>query len=328
MKNQGRLNPLNEGKHIASIDLGSHTARLLICKIFDSPVFFRPVARKRFYTNLAKGFNQQDSGVINSDSIQSAVKAVGEFVKIAEEYSVEKIIGAATGIFRRAINSQDLLDEIKEHTGVGIKTVKGEEEADLTLKGISHALKLSEYPDAFFDLGGSTTEFIYKTGDKIEKVSLPIGAFILTDIFFKHDPPNKEEVAQLKNYVEDILNRNIGSFLNNSEKFTLIGSGGTVTSLSAIAMNLDKKDVTPETINNSLLTRYRIHEFYESLKLLPLSKRLSIKSIDKGRAEVISAGTLAVMSILEFFKANSLTVSYSDILEGLILSYIEGEKDE
>lgn len=328
MGNQSSFEPLKEGKYIASIDLGSHTARFLVCKIFEPPILFRPVARKRFYTNLAEGFNQEDRGVINSDSFRRAVNAIEDFKNMANEYSVEKIVGAATGVFRRANNSQDLLNKINERTGIEIKTVSGEDEADLTLKGIFHALGLSDYPDVFFDLGGSTTEFIYKTGGKKEVVSLPIGAFVLTDLFLKHDPPSEEEIRNLKYYVDGILKKKIGANLNNSEEFTLIGSGGTVTSLSAIMMNLDKKDVTPDTINGSLLAQGKIHELYEYLKPLPLSERLKIKSIDEGRAKVILAGALAVISIIEFFKTVNLKVSYSDMLEGLILSYLEGEKDE
>ena len=81
-------------------------------------------------------------------------------------------------------------------------------------------------------------------------------------------------------------------------------------------------------INGRTLGIDKICNLYDRLKTLNFSDRLKIKSIDEGRAKVILAGTLAVVSIMEFLKANNLTVSYSDILEGLILSYIEGEKDE
>ena len=327
MGNQGS-SPSKKGKNIASIDLGSHTARFLVCEILEPPILFRPVARKRFYTNLAEGFDQENKGLINAYSMERAVNAIEAFIKMAGKYSVEKIVGAATGIFRRAENSQDLLKKIKERTGVDIDTVSGEDEAALTLKGIFHALGLSDYPDAFFDLGGSTTEFIYKAGDRIKVISLPIGAFVLTDRFLKHDPPAEEEIYNLKSYIDDILYKKTGTIFNKNEEFTLIGSGGTVTSLAAILMDLEKTDVTPDTINGKLLATGKIRELYKYLRKLPLSEKIRIKSIDEGRAKVVLAGTLAVISIIEFFNANNLTVSYSDILEGLILSYLEGEKDE
>ncbi len=328
MGNQGSFKSLKEGKYIASVDLGSHTARFLVCKIIEPPILFRPVDRKRFYTNLAEGFKQKDRGIINSDSFKRAVNAIDDFKKMADEYSVDKIVGAATGVFRRAKNSQDLLKEIKGRTDVEIEIVSGEDEAYLTLKGVVHALGLEDYPDVFFDLGGSTTEFIYKTGEETEVISLPIGAFVLSEMFFKNDPPTEEELYNFKHYVDGIFKEKIDIISNNNKEISLIGSGGTVTSLAAINMNLDKKDVTPDRINGTVLGKDNILEFYENLKCLPFSKRLKIKSIDEGRAKVILAGTLAVMSIIEFFKTKNLTVSYSDILEGLIISYLEGGKDE
>ncbi len=322
------LSPSEGKKYIASIDLGSHTARFLICKIGESPVLFRPVARKRFYTNLAEGFNQEDAGCISDISMKRAVNAVENFKSMAEEYSVDRIVGAATGIFRRAENSQDLLNKIKARTGVKIEIVSGEDEAALTLKGILHALGLTDYPDAFFDLGGSTTEVIYKSGDKKEIFSLPLGAFVLTDLFFRNDPPTELEVNNLKKYVDDILIEKPCVDKKRSSGFQLIGSGGTVTSLAAMILNLDKEHVTPEAVNGTLISRSKINELYEYLRPLSFSERLDIKSIDDGRRKVILAGTICVMSIMDFLKSDNLTVSYSDILEGLIISYLKGEKDE
>ncbi|MBN2420387.1 MAG: hypothetical protein JXL81_13440 [Deltaproteobacteria bacterium] len=328
MNIQGRKPPLNEGRYIASIDLGSHTARFLVCEIYEPPILFRPIARKRYYTNLAKGFDNEGAGFIDSEYFKKAVSAVEDFYITAEEYSVEKIVGAATGIFRRAKNSQDLLNVIKARTGIEIPIVSGEEEAAITLKGVFHALKLKGYPDAFFDLGGSTTEFIFKRGNKIEVISLPIGAFVLTGMFLKQDPPAEEEIHSIKKYIDNTLKEKIGAISDKHEDFLLIGSGGTVTSLAAIINNIDKEDVTPDIINGSVINSVKINGFYESLKPLSSHERVRIKNIDEGRAKVILAGTVAVMSITEFFKTKNLTVSYSDILEGLILSYLEGEKDE
>lgn len=41
-----------------------------------------------------------------------------------------------------------------------------------------------------------------------------------------------------------------------------------------------------------------------------------------------SESYIASLIIKKYFKSTSLTVSYSDIFEGLILSYLKGENDE
>jgi len=313
-------------RYIASVDLGSHTARFLLCRIVDAPEIFQPVVRKRFYTNLAEGFNQADDGLIGKESIKRAVSALEEFSIISECYSPEIVLGAATGIFRRAQNSVYLLNQIREKTGVNIDIVSGEEEAAITLKGIIHALNLPGPPDVFFDLGGSTTEIIYRHKNVRNIMSLPIGAFVLNDCFLKHDPPNQDEISELKEFIHGHLSGSIGERIKNNAFIT--GSGGTVTSLAALINGLDKKEVNPEVINGVLLKADHIRGIYNKIKTFSLSERVNLKNIDEGRAEVILAGTVAVLTIMEFFNSNQLTVSYSDILEGLILSYLEGEKNE
>lgn len=326
LKSMAGFDPSSEGKYTASIDFGSHTARFLLGQICAPPRLFLPVIRKRVYTNLAEGFPQDGPGVINKKAMGRAVDAISQFVAIAREYSVEHITGAATGIMRRAENSLELLKRIKEKTGIDINIIKGEDEAALTLMGISHALKLNGSPDVFFDLGGSTTEIILNRGEKKEVYSFPVGAFALTEQYLKHDPPLEEETGRLKQYVDRIIADNVDSYKNRGNDTVLIGSGGTVTSLMALALGIDVEEITPERINGAKLKLDMVKSICSMVRSMPINERLRLKGIDDGRAEVILSGTIAVISIMEFFGSDSLTVSYSDILEGLIISYLKGEK--
>lgn len=325
MKIQSSLS--GKDRYIASVDLGSHTARFLLCRITDAPNILQPVVRKRFYTNMAEGFNEQGAGIISRESKKRALDALYDFSTYSEKYSPEIITGAATGVFRRAENSEELLNEIQKKTGINIKVVSGEEEAEITLKGIIHALGLPGCPDVFFDLGGSTTEIIYREHDNRKIVSLPIGAFVLNGRYLKHDPPLKTELEGLGDYVHKLLAEAVGQ-KKGGGNIMMTGSGGTVTSLAAMAKGLDRDKISPEVINGILLGYDEIKSIHKTIVPLSLKHRTALKSIDRGRAEVILAGTSAVLAILEYFNAGSLTVSYSDILEGLILSYLDGEKND
>ena len=74
----------------------------------------------------------------------------------------------------------------------------------------------------------------------------------------------------------------------------------------------------------------------EKLWLAPLVIPLALPLLVIGRAKsdplyakiLILAGALAVIRIMYFFKAIQIVVSYSDILEGILIHYLEGEKDE
>jgi exopolyphosphatase/guanosine-5'-triphosphate,3'-diphosphate pyrophosphatase len=315
-------------KYIASIDLGSHTARFLLCRILDYHEIIKPVIRKRYYTNLAEGFKEKGRGIIGIKGINRAVKALEDFSKITEEYNPKKICAAATGIFRRADNSNVLLNLIRDKTGIDIKIVPGEKEALFTLKGVVHALNLTEKDTILFDLGGATTEFIYGKHNDPDIQSLPIGAFILTDRYLNREPLKDSDLNIICQYIDNILKRAFSNEAKGLSNTKLIGSGGTVTSLAAMINRMELKDIRPEKINGLTIRRDRIENLLKTIMKLSISERLKLPGIDRGRAEVILAGTIAVLRIMYYFGVSQLTVSYSDILEGLIISYLQGEIDE
>ncbi len=319
--------PVND-RYIASIDMGSHTARFLLCRISDTNNTAEPVIRKRVYTSTAHGFDAEGTGTIGPEGIKRAIDAVSGFLLIAQKYRPEKICGAATGIFRRAENGDFLLNLIREKTGIDIETVSGEKEALYTLKGIVNALDLNEKGTVLFDLGGSTTEFIYGEYDNPLVRSLPIGALILTDRFLKRDSADISDLYPIYRYIDDMLEKAFLSDPPVSLVTTLAGSGGTVTSIAALINGIDVKELGPERINGLTVDIDDVEGLLKKILPLRVSEKLKLAGIDRGRAEVITAGTAAVLKIMKYFRVSRLTSSYSDILEGQIISYLQGDKNE
>jgi exopolyphosphatase/pppGpp-phosphohydrolase len=63
------------------------------------------------------------------------------------------------------------------------------------------------------------------------------------------------------------------------------------------------------------------------MKELKFEERLKLRGLDKGRAGIILAGSLVVIRILHFLKAIQLTVSLSDLLEGILINHFKGENN-
>ncbi|MBN1628022.1 MAG: hypothetical protein JW944_16000, partial [Deltaproteobacteria bacterium] len=75
-------------------------------------------------------------------------------------------------------------------------------------------------------------------------------------------------------------------------------------------------------------SRDRVEDLFSRIMAVPLSRRKRIKGMEQGRAGVIIAGVIAILRIMHFFNSLQITVSYSDILEGIILSHImEGDNE-
>jgi len=91
--------------------------------------------------------------------------------------------------------------------------------------------------------------------------------------------------------------------------------------------SISLEDITPERINGLILTVKQLEGLFDEIKRLPYEERLKMPGLDPDRAEVILGGCLAVIRILYFFKSLQVTVSMSDLLEGVLICYAEGEKN-
>jgi exopolyphosphatase/guanosine-5'-triphosphate,3'-diphosphate pyrophosphatase len=147
----------------------------------------------------------------------------------------------------------------------------------------------------------------------------------LTEQFVLTDPPDSRSVAALKGHVHRILGGALSDVLPVSPNARLVGTGGTVTTVAALAHGIDLEEVTPETMNGTTIGYGRLEALSAQMMSLNTEKRIERLGLDKGRADVMPAGTIVVMQIMTFFDKDEMTVCLSDILEGLQIEYLEKE---
>lgn len=302
---------------LASIDIGSHTARLLVCKKNGVSKGIRPLLRERAYIRLAEDFYSQGKRAIQPEATERALKALGEFASIVEKMGAENIRAVCTGVVREAENRDDFLNQIFERTGIQAHILSGEEEARLTARGVLQAFSVQGRVSMIFDLGGGSTEFIYGEGDHQEIQSLPLGAMVLTQRYLVSDPPGEEEMGALEQDVDDVLSRAFEGHLEGDG--LVVGTGGTVTTLGAMLHHMDIEEISPKRMNGLKLRREQIEGLFERLKTMTFDERLKLQGLDRGRADVIPAGCAVVLRILQFIKAREMVVCLSDLLEGLAI---------
>ncbi len=333
MRELERENPSMTTPAIASIEVGTHTARLLLARAAsDDNTLFRTLARERRTIRLADGFGSfSGSGMIREDAIIRACEAVGFFAGVVDEAGGEIVRAVSTGVTRTAKNRHTFIERILGATGVRFLPISGEEEAFLTAKGVLHSLGYLRGPYVIFDLGGGTTEFVVRGHEKAdcgELTSLPLGALLLKEAFLYEDPLPSNALAAASSFVDGILSEGISLSKTFHFSAPLIGSGGTLTTLAAMAYDIDVKDVDPNRMNGLILERRALEALYGRVIRLSVESRRHLKGLDPGRADVIPAGALAVLRILNHFEASQVTVCLSDILEGLLIEYLQGDENE
>jgi exopolyphosphatase/guanosine-5'-triphosphate,3'-diphosphate pyrophosphatase len=249
------------------------------------------------------------------------LSALETFFDIATKYDVNRIHAVATGVVRRAVNRDHFIDLIHRKTGIKVDVITGEREAELTRKGVLHALNIETGPFVIFDLGGGTTEFIFGEKSHAKIKSLPLGAAVLTQRFLRSDPPEKEKLEVLENHVDEVLEEVFQKGTHSDNDHLMVGTGGTVTTLASLFYQIGVQDISPEMLNGLVLRREQIGDLFEQLKSLTIDERLRLPGMDQGRAMV-------VIRILHYFRSVLMKVSLSDLLEGVLITYLEGEKDE
>ena len=300
--------------NIASIDIGSNTARLLIIEPKDDQKFNLLVSERNI-TRLGEGIEAQ--GKLTEHRIQTTLKVLSIFRQICLENGDPPIFAVATSAVREASNGQEFVRRAKKETGIDIKIITWEEEARLTLEGVYWKIPHENRRVITFDIGGGSTEFILSQGENIKDFcSTSLGVVRLTEKFITQHPVDEREYHSLQNHLQyelQTVKKKLSAFLPE----LLIGTAGTVTTLAALKENIYPYD--PEKIHGSTFSRPEAEAILDDLKGKSLSQRLLLKPIEPGREDLIIAGTAIVLETMRAFGCEILTVSEYSLREGLIL---------
>ena len=293
---------------VASIDLGSNSTRMLIADITNGTL--TTIYKEHQVTRMADKLSE--SKIISKEATKRVLKVLAGYFKTINKNNVENIQIVGTAALRDAKNSQEIIQLIEKRFGFEVDIVSGEEEGVLTSVGVLNSLgSLENF--LIVDIGGRSTEFIYDYDKKIISKSINIGVVSLSELFFDKLPPSEKAVLLAREYIESQLLES-----NGFDGRLMVGVAGTFTSLASIF--LEQTQFNEKEIH---LTELKNEDIFEiSNELMQLNEPQIItkyKGLDPKRAKTIQAGILLAKEIISKYNVNSIKVSNSDILEGLIL---------
>jgi exopolyphosphatase / guanosine-5'-triphosphate,3'-diphosphate pyrophosphatase len=296
---------------IASIDIGSNTLRFLIAEKKEDK--FRTLFRDREIVRLGRNF-YPDRHLV-PQAVETAVRVLKRFKIRAEQEKVTQLLAVGTGVLREAENILFFSERVKRETDISIRFISGVEEARLMAKGVLSLFPSTHGKTIIFDIGGGSTEFVFVNNGRIEnRISMPLGVVGLTEKFLQADPPKPSESEALKVHCRNILRKN---WTKNDKVGTLIGTAGTITTLAAMTKTLF--DYDPDQINRTVLAKENLLKLSKKILALPFEQRADLTGLEPGRADIIPAGILLVLEIMDHFSLKMLLVSDAGLLEGLIL---------
>ncbi len=133
------------------------------------------------------------------------------------------------------------------------------------------------------------------------------------------DPPTAAELEAATTTIDEALDTLPSYGVHVGDAHTLVGVAGTVTTLATLLLGLDGWD--RERVHRTTFPFTDVHELVERLLAMTAAERESL-GVPAGRADVIGAGALILDRVLTRSGAERLTVSDSDILDGIAWSIV------
>jgi exopolyphosphatase / guanosine-5'-triphosphate,3'-diphosphate pyrophosphatase len=279
---------------VAAIDQGTHTTRLLVADVEDSQA--RELHRETRITRLGEGVDTR--GRLLPVPIARVRNTLSDYRRTAESLGADRTLLVATSAVRDAENGEAFLGEIEWSYGFATQLLSGDDEAELTRRGVGGLAAGT----LLVDIGGGSTELVLDDFS----VSLPLGAVRFTE---RHG----ERISALEAAAH--------AALPELEPRDAIGVAGTITTLAALDLGLEHYD--RERVDGHVLTRAGARAQLERLAALPLEERRAVPALEPDRAPVIVAGAAILVGILEAYGLDGIQASERDILDGAALAAAE-----
>ncbi|MBV8253759.1 MAG: exopolyphosphatase [Chitinophaga sp.] len=282
---------------LAAIDIGSNAARLLISEASPN----RTGAMDFTKVNLVRvplrlGFDVFDTGKISEKRAVCLLDTIRAYKLLLDVYEVKYLKACATSAMRDAINGPELLQEVRNQTGIDIKIISGQEEASYIYE--NHVAEQLDNTKSYLyiDVGGGSTELtLFSNKQLIFKESFNIGTIRLL-----HSQVPDSTWQQLKDFLKSNL-RGIGPMV-------AIGSGGNINKVFSLSKRKEGKPLSLETLK----------DYYKEFASFSVEERIHIYNLREDRADVIVPALQIYINVMRWADTAEIFVPKIGLADGLI----------
>jgi exopolyphosphatase / guanosine-5'-triphosphate,3'-diphosphate pyrophosphatase len=304
------------------LDVGSNTVHLLVVDAHHGAHPW-PAASEKATLRLAEQLGP--SGEITDAGAGALVAAVADAVKAARRHKTEDLLAFATSAVRDASNSVQVLARVREETGVELHVLPGEAEARLTFLAVRRWFGWSAGRLLALDIGGGSLEIAAGIDEVPDlALSLPLGAGRLTRerLRVQEDstqPPSPKAVAELTEYVEDVLDGSVKKLVKAGWDRAVVTSK-TFRSLARLA---GAAPYSNGLYARRRLTRTGLKQVLGFIRHIPPVALASLEGVSARRAHQLLAGAVVAEAAMRRLDIDQLDVCPWALREGVILRRLD-----
>ncbi len=298
------------------LDIGSNTGHLLVVDAHDGSAPLPAFSHKR---PLRLAEHLDEHGAVRESGIDALIDFTAEALVIADDKGCQEMLAFATSAVRDAVNSDAVLGQAQERTGVEIKVLSGEDEARLTFLAVRRWFGWSAGRLAVFDIGGGSLEIAGGVDERPDVAwSLPLGAARLAR-YFDHTPSD-DELRRLRKKIRTEIARDAGNLLRSGTPHRAAATSKTFRSLARIcgAAPSDEGALVPRTLHVDALT-----DWIPKLVAMSAEELADLPGVSQSRTHQIVPGALVAEACMDIFDLEELEICPWALREGVILERID-----
>jgi exopolyphosphatase/guanosine-5'-triphosphate,3'-diphosphate pyrophosphatase len=291
---------------LAAVDIGSNSVRLSIAELRRGRLI--SLHEDREVTRLGEGVFKD--GNLDPRAMARSLKVLRRFHRAVQSYAVERTRVVATSALRDSNNARVFAEWVKSATGWKLEIISGFEEGRLIHLGLLANLRTRPVRMMLIDLGGGSCELTFSARGHIkEMVTLPLGAVRLTQEFIRHDPPAKEELTRLREFVAEETAR-IPRQLARSSVRVAIATSGTAAALAGAAQSLK--------LGRTQVSQQAMAKLAKRLAKMTQRQRAAIRGINAKRAEIVIAGAAVYAHLMDVCGLHAFRYSSLGLRDGIL----------
>lgn len=304
-------------KKIGLVDIGSNTIRLVIFE-FSEDTGMQELQNIKTPARLYQYLSEDK--VMSDEGIEVLCQTLASFQQVAQKFNVSALYPVATAAVRQSKNIEEVIQTVKERTGIEMRIISEKEEAFYGYYAVIHTLDFED--GVTVDIGGGSTEVTYYEDKDLKfSHSFPFGVVTLKKMFFegkKHNDADAIDAAAkyIKEQFESL------KWLAK-RRVPIIAIGGSARNIARIHQSLSEYPIAG--VHGYSMSEKDLDYVFERLTHSTTEELEDLDGLSRDRQDIIVPSSVLFKTLFDEVEATEFVFSRKGLREGIIMSILEQE---